>query len=117
MVIHFTADVKRHHRHRVRIVSRSNSATLNRTRKTHARPRPRPMTRSHDVDSHHEPVNWATNTAVSGTMIRTPNCCAVRGSVNGDGEAMVPRSETSTRAGATPTVHQRGRAPDNVPYP
>src|SRR5207302_8708813 len=106
MVIHFTADVKRHHRHRVRIVSRSSSATLNRTRKTHARTRPRPVTRSHDVDSHHEPVNWATNTAVSGRLIRTPNCCAVRGSWTGDEMTLAACREEGAAAGPRMTYRR-----------
>ena len=99
------------YRQRVRIVSRSNSATLTtrqqdpqrragRARSAPSAARRQPERAGELRDEH----------AVSGMMISTPNCCAVRASLTRDDTTIAACSDTSAAAGATSTISSSVRA-------
>src|SRR5439155_19967623 len=90
-----------HHLHLVSIASRSKRTTLNTARRIHTPSRPSPKKPIVVADSHSAPVNCATNTAVSGMMISTPNCCAVRASLTREEITIAACKDTSAAAGPT----------------
>src|SRR5262245_49690682 len=101
MNIHSVASVCQDYRQRVRIDSRSKSAADTSVSTIQMPNNPSPTSASAVADSQNDPVNCATSSAVSGMMISTPNCCAVRASLTRDEMTSADCSETSAAAGPT----------------
>ncbi len=62
---------------------------------------PNPIIAKARADSQIIPANCATSTAVSGMMISTPNCCAVRASLTREDTTIAACNDRSAAAGET----------------